>query len=175
MSQSIRYFLVVPVLVGSLAADLALFWGLRQAAAWIAPPWVIPLPADALSDLALPGAHNVENALAALAATLPLGVGMESAVEALEGSGIPVAAVSTGFPAGLSPIQQRIEEIHASVAAGATIILLPPACPSSRPSSALRPPAAARHCRPPRVAGIAPFKRPLDFVASDHATNRNSP
>jgi deoxyribose-phosphate aldolase len=42
-----------------------------------------------------------------------------TAVAALEGSGIPVAAVSTGFPAGLSPIEQRIEEIHASVAAGA--------------------------------------------------------
>jgi len=42
-----------------------------------------------------------------------------TAVAALEGSGIPVAAVSTGFPAGLSPIEQRIDEIHASVAAGA--------------------------------------------------------
>ena len=42
-----------------------------------------------------------------------------TAVEALEGSGLPVAAVSTGFPAGLNPIEQRIEEIHASVAAGA--------------------------------------------------------
>src|SRR5206468_4942571 len=42
-----------------------------------------------------------------------------TAVEALDGSNIPVAAVSTGFPAGLSPIEQRIEEIHASVAAGA--------------------------------------------------------
>ena len=42
-----------------------------------------------------------------------------TAVEALEGSGIPVAAVSTGFPAGLNPIEQRLEEIHASVAAGA--------------------------------------------------------
>jgi deoxyribose-phosphate aldolase len=41
------------------------------------------------------------------------------AVEALEGSGIPVAAVSTGFPAGLSPFEQRIAEIRASVAAGA--------------------------------------------------------
>ena len=41
------------------------------------------------------------------------------AVEALEGSGIPVAAVSTGFPAGLSPIEQRVAEIEASVAAGA--------------------------------------------------------
>ena len=42
-----------------------------------------------------------------------------TAVDALKGSGIPVAAVSTGFPAGLSPLPQRIEEIHASVEAGA--------------------------------------------------------
>jgi deoxyribose-phosphate aldolase len=41
------------------------------------------------------------------------------AVEALEGTGIPVAAVSTGFPAGLNPLPQRVEEIQASVAAGA--------------------------------------------------------
>ncbi|HEV2086006.1 MAG TPA: deoxyribose-phosphate aldolase [Gemmatimonadales bacterium] len=44
---------------------------------------------------------------------------VETALEALEGSGIPVAAVSTGFPAGLSPFEQRIAEIRASVAAGA--------------------------------------------------------
>ena len=42
-----------------------------------------------------------------------------TAVAALEGSGIPVAAVSTGFPAGLSPFAQRLEEVQASVAAGA--------------------------------------------------------
>ena len=44
---------------------------------------------------------------------------VETAVEALEGSGIPVAAVSTGFPAGLSPLEQRLGEIGASVQAGA--------------------------------------------------------
>jgi deoxyribose-phosphate aldolase len=44
---------------------------------------------------------------------------VSTAVEALAGSGIPVAAVSTGFPAGLSPIEQRVQEIRASVAAGA--------------------------------------------------------
>jgi len=44
------------------------------------------------------------------------------AVEALEGSGIPVAAVSTGFPAGLSPFHLRVREIEESVAAGATEI-----------------------------------------------------
>lgn len=41
------------------------------------------------------------------------------AVEALGDSGIPVAAVSTGFPAGLSPFETRLAEIRASVAAGA--------------------------------------------------------
>src|SRR5437868_7306980 len=45
-----------------------------------------------------------------------------TAVQALQDSGIPVAAVSTGFPAGLSPLPQRIEEIKASVAAGASEI-----------------------------------------------------
>lgn len=44
---------------------------------------------------------------------------VETAVRALEGSGIPVAAVSTGFPAGLSPFELRVKEIEASVAAGA--------------------------------------------------------
>ena len=44
---------------------------------------------------------------------------VRTAVEALAGSDIPVAAVSTGFPAGLSPIEQRVDEIRASVAAGA--------------------------------------------------------
>ncbi len=44
---------------------------------------------------------------------------VETAVRALEGSGIPVAAVSTGFPAGLSPLRTRLMEITDSVAAGA--------------------------------------------------------
>jgi len=44
---------------------------------------------------------------------------VETAVRALEGSGIPVAAVSTGFPAGLSPFEERIAEIRKSVEAGA--------------------------------------------------------
>lgn len=41
------------------------------------------------------------------------------AVAALDKTGIPVAAVSTGFPAGLSPFPQRIAEIRESVTAGA--------------------------------------------------------
>ncbi len=42
-----------------------------------------------------------------------------AAVKALAGTGIPVAAVSTGFPAGLSPLHLRIAEIEESVKAGA--------------------------------------------------------
>ena len=44
------------------------------------------------------------------------------ALDALRGSAIPVAAVSTGFPAGLSPLPLRIAEIEQSVAAGAAEI-----------------------------------------------------
>jgi deoxyribose-phosphate aldolase len=44
---------------------------------------------------------------------------VETAVKALEGSNIPVAAVSTGFPAGLSPLAERVQEIRRSVEAGA--------------------------------------------------------
>lgn len=44
---------------------------------------------------------------------------VETALRALEGSGIAVAAVSTGFPAGLSPLEERVAEIRRSVEAGA--------------------------------------------------------
>ena len=45
-----------------------------------------------------------------------------AAIAALQGSGIPVAAVSTGFPAGLSPFHLRLQEIQESVALGANEI-----------------------------------------------------
>jgi len=44
---------------------------------------------------------------------------IETARRALEGSSVRVAAVSTGFPAGLSPLPDRISEIRRSVEAGA--------------------------------------------------------
>src|ERR1700757_1614648 len=44
---------------------------------------------------------------------------VETAVHALAGSGVRVAAVSTGFPAGLSPVEERVAEIRRSVEAGA--------------------------------------------------------
>jgi deoxyribose-phosphate aldolase len=61
------------------------------------------------------------------ASHLPLTVGavcvyhnlVETAVDALAGSSIPVAAVSTGFPAGQTPMETKLGEIRASVAAGA--------------------------------------------------------
>ncbi|MDH5411408.1 MAG: deoxyribose-phosphate aldolase [Alphaproteobacteria bacterium] len=64
------------------------------------------------------------------AAELPIHTGavcvyhemIETAVEALAGSGIPVAAVSTGFPAGQTPFELKLREIEMSVAAGAAEI-----------------------------------------------------
>jgi len=44
------------------------------------------------------------------------------ALEALRGSDIPIAAVSTGFPAGQNPFEQKLEEIAASIKGGATEI-----------------------------------------------------
>jgi deoxyribose-phosphate aldolase len=44
---------------------------------------------------------------------------VETAARELQGSGIHVAAVSTGFPAGLSPLAERVAEIRRSVEAGA--------------------------------------------------------
>ena len=41
------------------------------------------------------------------------------AVKALDGSGIPVASVATGFPAGLTPLPQRLAEIRYAVDMGA--------------------------------------------------------
>ena len=44
---------------------------------------------------------------------------VSTAVKALEGTGIPVAAVSTAFPHGLAPLESKLAEIEASVKAGA--------------------------------------------------------
>ena len=44
---------------------------------------------------------------------------VSEAVASLHGSGIPVAVVSTGFPAGLTPMETKLREIELSVAAGA--------------------------------------------------------
>jgi len=44
---------------------------------------------------------------------------IKDAVLGLEGSSIPIAAVSTGFPAGNIPLKEKIKQIELSVAAGA--------------------------------------------------------
>ncbi|MEW6285953.1 MAG: deoxyribose-phosphate aldolase [Chloroflexota bacterium] len=44
---------------------------------------------------------------------------VRDAVEALQGTDIPVASVATGFPAGQTPLPQRIAEIEQAVEAGA--------------------------------------------------------
>ncbi len=44
---------------------------------------------------------------------------VRDAVEALKGSGIPVASVATGFPAGQTPLPQRVAEIEQAVESGA--------------------------------------------------------
>jgi len=44
---------------------------------------------------------------------------VETARRAVEGSGIRIAAVSAGFPAGLNPLAERVAEIRRSVEAGA--------------------------------------------------------
>src|SRR5258708_40206557 len=49
---------------------------------------------------------------------------VETARRAIEGSGIHVAAVSTGFPAGLSPFEERVAEIGRSGESDADAIYL---------------------------------------------------
>jgi deoxyribose-phosphate aldolase len=44
---------------------------------------------------------------------------VSAAVKALEGSGIPVASVATGFPAGLMPLKLRLAEIRYAIEEGA--------------------------------------------------------
>ena len=47
---------------------------------------------------------------------------VRDAVEALAGTDIPVASVATGFPAGQTPLPQRIAEIEQAIESGATEI-----------------------------------------------------
>ena len=47
---------------------------------------------------------------------------VRDATEALQGTDIPVAAVATGFPAGQTPLAQRVAEVEQAIEAGATEI-----------------------------------------------------
>lgn len=73
-----------------------------------------PVRADLLAAL------GVENITVGAVCVYPTMVG--HAVRALEGSGIPVASVATGFPAGLAPLPLRLAEIRYAVEEGASEI-----------------------------------------------------
>ena len=70
-----------------------------------------PLRADLMASLGLSQLH--------VGAVCVYHEMVAPAVQALAGSGIPVAVVSTGFPAGLAPMETKLREIELSVAAGA--------------------------------------------------------
>ena len=72
-----------------------------------------PVRGDILRALGVPADEVTAAAVCVYHMMVP------AARDALRGSGIPVAAVSTGFPAGLSPFGTRIAEIRESVTAGA--------------------------------------------------------
>lgn len=75
-----------------------------------------PLSDDLLHALGLTDAPPTTGAVC----VYPTMVG--AAVKALEGSGVPVASVATGFPAGLTPLPQRLDEIRYAVGEGAAEI-----------------------------------------------------
>jgi deoxyribose-phosphate aldolase len=72
-----------------------------------------PLRADIAEGLGVAEAHIRP---AAVCVYHPF---VATAVDALKGSGVHVAAVSTAFPLGLAPLDTRLKEIEASVADGA--------------------------------------------------------
>ena len=75
-----------------------------------------PLRPELLAALGMADAALTTGAVCVYHALVP------TALAALDGSGVPVAAVSTGFPAGLTPLETRLAETRASVAAGAAEI-----------------------------------------------------
>jgi deoxyribose-phosphate aldolase len=70
-----------------------------------------PLRADLMAALGLDNLH--------VGAVCVYHEMVATAVQALQGSGIPVAVVSTGFPAGQTPMETKLREIELSVEAGA--------------------------------------------------------
>jgi deoxyribose-phosphate aldolase len=71
-----------------------------------------------LSDTLLKGL-GLEDAPPTVGAVCVYPTMVPAAVKALKGSGIPVASVATGFPAGLTPLPQRLAEIKYAVGEGA--------------------------------------------------------
>lgn len=72
-----------------------------------------PVRADLLQALGMENANLTTGAVCVYHTLIPF------AKEALKGTSIPIAAVSTGFPAGNISLEDKITEIKKSVAAGA--------------------------------------------------------
>ncbi len=72
-----------------------------------------PLRADMLKAL------NVADQNITVGAVCVYSSRVKDAVEALKGTGIPVASVAAGFPAGQTPLPQRTAEIEQAIEAGA--------------------------------------------------------
>lgn len=72
-----------------------------------------PIRADILDALGLSDANITTGAVCVYPTMVP------HAVKALRGTNIPVASVATGFPAGLTPLPQRLAEIRYAVGEGA--------------------------------------------------------
>ncbi|MCW5237312.1 deoxyribose-phosphate aldolase [Verminephrobacter eiseniae] len=75
-----------------------------------------PLRQDLVAGLGLEAAPPRVGAVCVYPTMVP------AAVRALEGSGIPVASVATGFPSGLTPLRERLAEIDYAVQEGAAEI-----------------------------------------------------
>ncbi|MCW5220159.1 deoxyribose-phosphate aldolase [Verminephrobacter aporrectodeae subsp. tuberculatae] len=72
-----------------------------------------PLRRDLVAGLGLEAAPPKVAAVCVYPSMVP------AAVRALQGSGIPVASVATGFPAGLTPMRERLAEIDHALGEGA--------------------------------------------------------
>ncbi len=72
-----------------------------------------PLRPDLIKALGVEGMHITTGAVCVYPSMVPY------AVEALQGTNIPVASVATGFPTGLTPLPQRIAEVKQAVVDGA--------------------------------------------------------
>ena len=75
-----------------------------------------PVREDVLEALGMADAGLTTGAVCVYPTMVP------HAVAALEGSGVPVASVASGFPAGLMPMEQRLAEVRWAVDAGAAEI-----------------------------------------------------
>lgn len=73
-----------------------------------------PVRPDILKSLGMENRNITVGAICVYPSRVP------DAVKHLKGSNIPIASVAAGFPAGQTPMEQRLEEIERAVANGAT-------------------------------------------------------